>query len=67
MAGGEAVNGITAGIGLRPGTSEADIEACLTQTLAAALTCRRVRSSASPLWPRAKMSRGLPPSRWRMT
>lgn len=36
MAGGEAVNGITAGIGLRPGTSQADIEACLTQTLAAA-------------------------------
>lgn len=36
MAGGEAVSGITAGIGLRPGTSEADIEACLTQTLAAA-------------------------------
>ena len=35
MAGGEAVSGITAGIGLRPGTSEADIEACLTQTLAA--------------------------------
>ena len=27
---------IVAGIGLRPGTSEADIEACLTQTLAAA-------------------------------
>jgi cobalt-precorrin 5A hydrolase len=37
MAGGEALNsGITAGIGLRPGTPEADIEACLTQTLAAA-------------------------------
>ena len=36
MARGEAVSGITAGIGLRPGTPEADIEACLTQTLAAA-------------------------------
>ncbi|HEV7335255.1 MAG TPA: cobalamin biosynthesis protein [Bosea sp. (in: a-proteobacteria)] len=37
MAGGEALNGgITAGIGLRPGTSEAEILACLTQTLAAA-------------------------------
>ncbi|MGE7469062.1 cobalamin biosynthesis protein [Bosea sp. NPDC003192] len=30
------MSGITAGIGLRPGTSEADIEACLAQTLAAA-------------------------------
>jgi cobalt-precorrin 5A hydrolase len=36
MAGGEAVSGITVGIGLRPGTSEADIEACLAETLASA-------------------------------
>ena len=37
MAGGEAVSsGMTAGIGLRSGTSEADILACLTQALAAA-------------------------------
>ncbi|RXT16461.1 MULTISPECIES: cobalamin biosynthesis protein [unclassified Bosea (in: a-proteobacteria)] len=30
------MSGITAGIGLRPGTCEADIEACLAQTLAVA-------------------------------
>jgi cobalt-precorrin 5A hydrolase len=36
MAGGEAVSAITAGIGLRPGTSQVEIESCLAEALAAA-------------------------------